>query len=222
MNWIESIAAKHDCDPSEVGVAVSPIENLRMKEWTADKSPVFSGIASTATVDLDKEVVNPRGLDWTYAKRFKAMYPSHDYSHLPIAMLNNVQLKDDGWYFSAAWVRRTKTAEDYYHIAKEMGVMGVSIGFQITEAGRPTEDEIKAYGPHERCIRKGNTLELSPTFMPANPDAIATLKSTGNRLAEDQIGRVERLVKSGRVSRKTFESLVPDAKKQRTIVLLSA
>jgi len=222
MNWIESIAAKHNCDPSEVGVAVSTVENLRLKEWAADKPPVFSGIATTATVDLDKEVVNPMGLNWLYAKRLKAMYPSHDYSHLPIAMLNNVKMVDEGWYFSAAWLRRTKMAEDYYWIAKEMGVMGVSIGFQVLDAGRPTDEEVKSHGPHERHIRKGNVLELSPTFMPCNPDAIATLKSGGPRIADDQIGKVERLVKSGRVSRKTFELLVPDARKQRTIVLLSA
>lgn len=210
MKLIDSIRKRHKFAPNEsIGFAVSSVESLRMKEFSDDgPPPVFSGLATTATVDSDDEVVVPKGLDWTYALSFKAMYPSHtDYGIGPIAKLNNAKLSDDGWLYTAVWLKSNPMAKDFYNIARELGVMGVSIGFRTLEAGRPTQDEVKAYGPHKTTIRRADVVELSPTFMPANPDTIVAIKSGAPALDGEQAKAVHRLAKMGRVSKDTYQLL---------------
>jgi len=219
MKLTDIIRKRHGIGGDDgIGIAVSSIEAATMKEWAEGKPPTFSGVATTAAVDLEDEVVVPRGLDWSYALKFRAMYPSHqEYGTGPIARLGNVALKDAGWFFNATWIKSNPAARDFYNIAKELGTMGVSIGFAIRDSGRPTPDEVKEYGPHKSIVRKGDVLELSPTFMPANPDAVASLKS-GQCLDCEQSKSVKRLVGLGLVSKKTYAMLTPAT---RTIVLLS-
>jgi phage head maturation protease len=219
MKLTDIIRKRHGLgDGENIGIAVSSIEAAMLKEWADDKPPTFSGIATTAAVDLEDEVVVPKGLDWSYVLKFRAMYPSHkEYGTGPIARLGNVSLKDEGWFFNAAWIRSNPAAREFYNIAKELGVMGVSIGFKVTDSGRPDSDEVKAYGPHKNIVRSGDVLELSPTFMPANPDAVTSLKS-GQCLDCEQSKAVKRLVSLGLVSKKTYAMMTPAT---RTIVLLS-
>ena len=217
MKLIDSIRKRHKFAPNEsIGFAVSSVESLRMKEWLENgPPPVFSGLATTATVDSDDEVVVPSGLDWTYALRFPAMYASHTgYGINPIAKLNNVKQSEEGWLYTAVWLRSNEMARDFYNIAKELGVMGVSIGFRTLEASRPTQDEVKKYGPHKTTIRKADVIELSPTFMPANPDTVVAIKSGAPALEGDRARDVHSLVRRGLVKRKTYDILT-----KRTIVL---
>jgi phage head maturation protease len=215
MKLIDSIREKHKSGAGlngddHIGIAVSSIESLRMKDYgdTADsKPPVFSGVATNATIDMDDEVVVPEGLDWSYALKFGWMYPSHNYDELPIGSLNNVKLVDDGWFFSAVWVKRSQLSKDYYWIAKEFNKMGVSIGFKTLEAGKPTAEEVKKYGPHKTTIRRAMVLELSPTFMPCNPDAVANVKSGRSIVGDAQASAIERLVRLGKVEPKTYTLL---------------
>lgn len=219
MNITDIIRKRHSIGADDpIGFAVSAVESLRMKEWSDDQPPVFSGVATSAVVDLDDEVVVPDGLDWSYALRFRAMYPSHqNYGTGPIAKLNNVQLKDGRWLFTAVFLKANPMARDFYAIAKELGTMGVSIGFKVLDAGRPTDSETKEYGPHKSIIRSGAVLELSPTFMPANPDAVAEIRAKGAALQGDSAKTVERMVRLGKVNRKTYDALTRGTK---TIVIV--
>ncbi len=222
MKLTDIIRKRYDLPGSDkISFAASSIESSRMKAWPQtdkDPPPTFSGIATTAAVDLEDEVVVPKGLDWSYALQWRYMYPSHkDYGYGPIAVLNNVSLKDDGWFFNATWIKANPAAKDFYSIAKETGILGVSIGFKVLESGRPTSDEVKQYGPHKSIVRRGAVIELSPTFMPANPDAVVSMKS--GRCVDCELQKdVERLVGLGLVSKKTYAMMTPAT---RTIVLLS-
>jgi phage head maturation protease len=222
MKLTDIIRKRYDLpDEDEIRFAASTVESSRMKAWPKtdkDHPPTFSGIATSAAVDLEDEVVVPKGLDWSYALQWRYMYPSHkEYGIGPIAVLNNVSLKEDGWYFSATWVKSNPVAEQFYNIAKETGILGVSIGFKVLESGRPTSDEVKQYGPHKSIVRRGAVIELSPTFMPANPDAVVSMKS-GRCVDCERQKDVERLVGLGRVHKDTYAMMTPAT---RTIVLLS-
>lgn len=220
MKLTDTIRKRHKFAPNEqIGFAVSSVQSLRMKDFTDDgPPPVFSGLATTATVDSDDEVVVPEGLDWSYALTFKAMYPSHmDYGVGPIAKLNNAKLSDDGWLYTAVWLKSNPMAKDFYNIARELGVMGVSIGFRTLEASRPSTDEVKKYGPHKTTIRRADVVELSPTFMPANPDTVVAIKSGAPPLDGESERAAFRLVRTGKVSRDSYNLLTRGT---RTIVVL--
>jgi hypothetical protein len=223
MNWIDSIKERHACE--DVGVTVCRVENPVIREFKKESgdSGLFQGIATTGSVDLDDEVVVPDGLDWSYALTHPAMYPSHqDYGTGPIAKLLNVKRKGSGWYFTGQFLSESENARQWHAICKEMGTFGVSIGFKALERRRPTDDEKKLYGPHSYIIPKALVIELSPTFMPANPDAIAQFIGKGKMaLTDDQTVRLERMVKAKRVSVELARSIGYEPKR-KTIVLLSA
>jgi phage head maturation protease len=221
MNWIDTIKERHGCD--DVSVTVCSVDGLTMRDFTGEGGDgVFQGIATTGSVDLDDEVVEPDGLDWTYALKFKAMYPSHGgYGTDPVAKLLAAKRKGEGWYFRGQFLKSSEFARQWHALCKEMGSFGVSIGFQAIDRRRPNDDEKKKYGPHSYYIASARVLELSPTFMPANPDAIAEFVGKGKMaLTDDQTVTLERMVKAGRVSKRLAESIGYTAKR-RTIVLLS-
>jgi len=221
MNWIDSIKDRHKCD--DVGVTVCSVESLTMRDFTGEGGDgVFQGIATTGSVDLDDEVVEPDGLDWSYALKFKAMYPSHGgYGTDPVAKLLAAKRKGEGWYFRGQFLKATPLARQWHALCKEMGTFGVSIGFQASERRRPTDDEKKKYGPHSYYIASARVLELSPTFLPSNPDALAEFVGKGKAtLTDDQAVTLERMVKAGRVSKTLAKSLGYNVKR-RTVVLLS-
>ncbi len=221
MNWTDTIKERHGCD--DVGVTVCSVDGLTLRDFAGKGDDgLFQGIATTGSVDLDDEVVDPDGLDWTYALKHKAMYPSHGgYGTDPVAKLLAADRKGEGWYFRGQFLKSSELARQWHALCKEMGTFGVSIGFQATERRRPTDDEKKQYGPHSYIIPKARVLELSPTFMPANPDAIAEFTGKGKMaLTDDQSVKLELMVKSGRVSRGLAESL-GYRKDRRTIMLLN-
>jgi hypothetical protein len=72
-------------------------------------------------------------------------------------------------------------------MAKEVGSIGVSIGFKALNKSRPSQDEIKAYGPGDAVVRKAEVLESSIVFMPAHKDALAILAKKLEK--QDKISR---------------------------------
>lgn len=138
------------------------------KDASTDTGRVF--IANTADVDLDSEVVVPSGADTSYFFRNRTIFLDHDYTK-PVARLRYASLKRGKWIVNMTFGRSALAQEARANVDDGV-VNGCSIGFIPTDYGRPTADEIKAYGPHESIVRSWEWLELSLTGLPCNVNAV--------------------------------------------------
>lgn len=183
-------------------------------------------VANTATIDMEREVVVPEGLDPKYFRTYKAVYWNHDYGALPVATLRSATL-DRG---KRAWMVRCSMAshpfaQDVLTTIRDGAINGGSIGFVRRDFGRPTDDEIDEYGPTEMVTRKGDLLEWSITPMPCNPDAEIVGRSLPD-LPSEKARALESLVRKGLIHRKSAEAMglvlkrpVVEIEKTRVVVI---
>lgn len=139
---------------------------------TAGNDRIVFGVATTDSVDLDREVVLPDGADRAYLDRNKAVFADHNYESLShIGTIRNIWREGNGWKYSVNLFHglRHPLADDMYAKAQQGGI-GASIGFQALEWGKPTVEEAKRYPRAKTIIRKWAWIELSLTAMPANLD----------------------------------------------------
>ena len=113
--------------------------------------------------------------------------------------------------------------DDILTMAKEGGI-GVSIGFEPTDFGPPTDDESKAYtrkGKTPRSVvRSWRWLELSVTALPCN----VSCRSDAMHEDDSKMGMLDNMLTKGLIQRETaaaFGLAVGDAKPQvRKIIVV--
>ncbi len=161
---------------------------LELKDVSsASGKRLFSGIASTPSVDHDGDVVEPKGA------MFRLPIPflwQHDHKD-PIGWITSAEVKDNGIHIKgevaqvegdSPLARRLSSAWDYIQAGL---VKGLSVGFRVKERQR------------ER-ITKWSWHELSAVTMPANGDcSIIALKSADEAvrraLSGDEVRYIVRL-----------------------------
>ena len=165
---------------------------MKTKQFTATDMTVDEAtrevvaIISTDSVDRDKEVVLPSGLDKkNYGGNPVVLY-GHDWQGLPIGTTRWV--KQQGGQLIAKYYISDKTefARDVFGLLQDGVLKAHSIGFNVLEASEPTTREIKKrpdWADAKNVIRKWELLEFSVVAIPANPDAIALAVAKG--LSED-------------------------------------
>lgn len=163
---IYKVARRHARREALVRVRACPFK-LDHKDASEDNGRVF--IANTADVDLDNEVVVPAGADTTYFFKNRTIFLDHDYTK-PVARLRYASLKGGKWVVNMTFGRTPLALEAKANVDDGV-VNGSSIGFIPTDYGRPTAEEVKAYGPHESIVRTWEWLELSLTGLPCNVGA---------------------------------------------------
>lgn len=186
---------------------------------------LISGVATTDDIDLDTEVVVQGGCDASYFTRNKSVFLDHIYTmDKAVGRLRSQSLRHDkdGRIVARSiqvHVRTGGLGDDVLAVAKEIGI-GFSIGFNATEFGAPTDDEVKMYGKGgvrpQRIIREWEWLETSFTCLPCN---VSCQVDGAGSVDDSKAGDLSRMVAKGMIRLDSAEALgLPRRKK--TIVYM--
>jgi phage head maturation protease len=156
-------------------------EFIVAKESTDDGDTAVAAI-STSTVDRDKEVMNPQGIDYENYNKNPVVLFAHQYDEPPIG--KSLWVKGGRKYVKAKWKwARTQKALEIKQLWDGGFLNAVSVGFLPTESHEPLPVEIQAnpeLANARRIIDKWELLEFSIVPVPSNPDALAAAVSTLN------------------------------------------
>lgn len=171
-------------------------------------------VANTDDIDSDNEVVVPAGADPTYFQTNKAMFVDHRYS------FDNAVATARSWrkvYTGArhnAWkvqayvlpLANNRLGDDLLTFARE-ATIGVSIGFEPLDWGKPTEAEATMYAKGsqvpESIVRRWKWVELSFTAFPCN----VSCRSQAVQTIETNAAAIDRLLTKGLVAKSSAEAL---------------
>jgi hypothetical protein len=171
--------------------------------------PEYVALANTDDVDLEDEVVDPRGADLSYISKNMKLFADHRYNAEDVVgslrYINRYPNATDAKSQTAWQVRfkiaRTEAGKTVQTIIEDTGGIGLSVGFLARDYGPPSSDEAKRYskgGKQPRSIvRAWDWFELSATALPANK----ACQTQGVVYDEKHLGAIERLVTKGRISR---------------------
>jgi len=147
-----------------------------------DERREIVSIINTAKVDLEREVVVPKGCraenggSMEYVTTNRQVFWGHDYESRAVALMQGApvlrrlslsQGGGEGWQARCV-LYRTDEGNALAKICEDGGVPGASVGFIAMEYGSPDPTERKAYGPHDSIVRRWHMLEYSLTHMPMN------------------------------------------------------
>lgn len=166
--------------------------------------------ATTASIDLDGEVVVPRGVRAdSYFFRNKSVFVDHRYeytmlaakyrSHVFLTLTSGVEAIN-------CRVRMCNPINDLRRdiivVARESGIAS-SIGFAPDDVGKPNSKEVAKYKQADKepesIVRTWNWLELSFTAIPMNVDC----QSQAVTMDEKALNRIDDLVTKSRIRRET-------------------
>lgn len=131
------------------------------------------GIVGSAAVDIEGDVVDPLGGDFSYfPSQVNSVYWQHDYNALPIGKCRRLRTTKSGDLESVTTIAKSGFGDDLLTAIDQGIVSGLSLGFIPTDMGPPTPEEAKKWPKCKRVIRKWTALEYSITPMPCNPRAL--------------------------------------------------
>ena len=146
-------------------------------------------LVSTASVDRDREVILPKGLDWSQFRRNMIVPFAHTYNALPIGralwVRRNKSDKSakDGWLAKTLYIEKPpEWTTDWFPDAVwwmvlNRVILGKSIGFLPISGGPPKEEDLKRrpeFAGVRWIVDKAIVLEYSIAPVPSNPDALVT------------------------------------------------
>jgi hypothetical protein len=180
---------------------------MRVEDANQPEAPDYIAFANTDDVDLEDEVVDPRGADLSYIRRNAKLFADHQYGtesvvgHIRAFSAFPSPQDHRAWQVKFKLIS-TEAGRTVRTIIEETGSIGLSVGFIAREFGPPTAEEAKAYTKAARrprsIIRKWDWFELSATALPANK----ACQTMGVVYDEKRLGEVESLVTKGLISRK--------------------
>ena len=212
ITYLDRLREKAGSD--DVGVWQSYGKGATVKEHP-DGGRELRLVMTTDGVDLDGDIVDPAGADWSYwEKTGLPVYLDHQYSFdMVVGHGRRGTLKMQpmggglsGWTVTAGLLK-SERGDAIMAVAREMGQIGCSIGFQAQDSRAPSTEEAKRVGvagtKARRCITKWMGIELSLTAMPCNPMAGGSLSPEAKRV----INELDRLVTKGIISKSAAYSL---------------
>jgi len=145
---------------------------------------------TTATVDRDKDVVLPAGVDLKDFRKNPVVLFGHDGQRYPVGTVPNggFEKNTDGITAKVEFAERPDTLPDEVEWPADtvlslfqQGVLrAFSIGFTVQSWRDATEKDKRKFGDDaERIIEKWTLLEFSVVTVPANQDALAVAVSKG-------------------------------------------
>jgi HK97 family phage prohead protease len=145
-----------------------------------------TAVLSTDTVDRDREVVVPSGIDLRSFRKNPVVLFCHDMT-LPVGKALYIRNEADDAKAKDQLIGKTKFAStpfalDIFKLYQEKVLRAFSIGFMPTKGGPPEEKEITekpAWAKARWIIRASELYEFSCVSVPANPEALAMAVSKG-------------------------------------------
>ncbi|MGH9427503.1 MAG: HK97 family phage prohead protease [Terriglobia bacterium] len=137
-------------------------------------------VLSTDTVDRDREVVLPSGIDLRNYRKNPVVLFGHDMS-LPVGKALYVKTENETLVGKVKFAT-TQFAIDVFKLYQEKILRAFSIGFMPQKGGPPEEKEIvekPSWAKARWIIRACELYEFSSVSVPANPEALATAISKG-------------------------------------------
>lgn len=138
-------------------------------------------VITTSTIDRDREIVQPGGLDTkAYLANPVVLYQHNGWS-TPVGKCLWIKRTPDGAGLLAKvqfW--KSAEAQDLYDLYASGFMSAFSIGFRTLEGSPPTPEEVRADPSKADCRfihRKTELLEFSCVTIPCNPDAVVVEKS---------------------------------------------
>lgn len=208
---VERIIAKNVLDPTaKVGVVGTFGRSVKVQ----GDGRTLEVIATTDDIDLDSEVVVPAGCDPSYFQQNGKVFVDHCYRvEDVVGTLRSLTAfsrpsGQSGWKMVVYMIPGLEMSDAVLAIA-QAGGMGVSIGFEATDYGRPTTDEAKMYGDGatapESIVRKWRWLETSFTPFPCNVNC-QTLQTMDTTVGDEQkMSILDSLLVKGKITRKAAE-----------------
>jgi len=158
------------------------------------------------SIDRDKEVVLPKGMDWKQWRKNPVVTWAHNYKELPVGRglwaKKGEKNGNRGFLAKTEYIGKPEGhegewfADSVWHYVKEGYLPGKSIGFIPLEVRAPKEDEIKnrpEMAEVNRVISKSMIIEYAVCPVQSNPDALIDTVSKGIVLPEviaDDLGLV--------------------------------
>lgn len=151
-----------------------------LKDFTVkDGNREFIAMITTAGVDRDGDVVDPKGMDLTKFNKNPVIFLNHASHRFPIGKALWLRLHTDtegkkGIMAKGFISEATQEANEAFGLMQEEILTTTSIGFGIKENGArlPTEKEVKSFPGIKRMITETELYEFSIVGVPANTDAV--------------------------------------------------
>lgn len=211
-------------DSADVGFASSYGQGSQITD-APDGGMTLSLVITTDAVDLDGDIVDPRGADWSYwNQRGLPVYLEHQYGICETVgkgrkdslKMGAVAPGVTGWTIKVGLIKNELGLAVAAYV-REFGQIGSSIGFRCLDSRTPTAEESNRIGlgggRATRTITKWLGLENSLTCNPCN-----TL-SGGYQTGEPakMLNNLDRLVTKGLITKSAARALgLPE---QRVIVV---
>lgn len=164
--------------------------SAEVKAKSTPKGKSFTAIITTDSIDRDREVLMPGGMDTTDFEKNPIVFWNHDYNQ-PIAGNATIKRIDDGkngWFATATMAKRPEDHPegvewfpDTVHSLMEQGIVrGVSVGFDPIEGRKAGKKDIEQFGKDVHYVfTKWKLLEFSVAPLQCNQDATLTAVDKG-------------------------------------------
>lgn len=133
-----------------------------------ENNKLIGVIGSTGSVDRHGESVNPMGWKLENYTKNPVIQWAHNYDQLPVGKAERVYIEDNALKFDIKFAD-TAFAKDVFKLFEDKILSAFSVGFIPLKWGVSGQD---AYD-----IMEAELLELSVVPVPANPEALALIKS---------------------------------------------
>lgn len=220
LDIIRRLKAAHPelADDAKVGLVASFCKGTVLKAATGTNPPEIVATLTTDDLDLDDEIVMPRGIDFdSYFLKNRNYFADHEYdmTHV-VGKVRNVKVMDHAVIVRVAMVNLDSPYTRAVMALAEADSCPSSIGYKDPVYGHPEgEAETKRYGKSASLIRSCVAIEGSFTAMPCN----VRCQSQGIIYPDEEKSEERRgiLVKA-RIPERVIDSMVP-RKARRVLVV---
>lgn len=150
--------------------------SLKAEDVDVEDQRLFTAIITDDSIDRDKEVLLPTGLNKKDFVKNGIILFNHNQND-PIGTATALRRSGNGWKATGRIAEEgTDTHIDkIWKLVKQGILKGVSVGYQIEEQRPPTPEDKKMFGKAvEWVISKWKLLEFSVVSVPANQNALIT------------------------------------------------
>lgn len=163
------------------------VEEVNEKDGT-----ISVAVASDNSIDRDGEIVEPGGIDTGNFEKNPVLLYAHDYRSDPIGKVLEITKDENRMLFKPKFaVEESQRAKMYFDLVKGGYLNAFSIGFIPKE----WQDRTNSDGSISRVFTKTELLEISLVPVPANPNALVSVREYAAKMAGEDKEIAEAIVK---------------------------